>query len=55
MSYRCTIANYLQKEFRKMNGKLELDESYFGGKRKGRRGRGAYNKAIVFGIVSRTI
>jgi len=32
---------------------LELDETYFGGKRKGKRGRGAYNKAIVFGILER--
>ena len=36
-----------------MNGELEMDESYFGGKRKGKRGRGAYNKAIVFGILER--
>jgi transposase len=30
-----------------------MDESYFGGKRKGNRGRGANNKAIVFGILER--
>ena len=32
-------------------GSVELDESYFGGRRKGRRGRGAVGKAVVFGIL----
>ena len=36
-----------------MNGEIEIDETYFGGKRKGKRGRGAENKAIVFGILER--
>jgi len=39
--------------FRKISGELELDETYFGGTRKGKRGRGAYNKAIIFGILER--
>jgi len=34
-------------------GEVEIDESYFGGKRKGNRGRGAYNKVPVFGILER--
>ncbi len=35
-------------------GEIELDESYFGAKRiRGRRGRGAYGKTIVFGIYKR--
>ena len=34
-------------------GQIELDESYFGGRRKGKRGRGAYNKVPVFGILER--
>ena len=34
-------------------GEVEADESYFGGKRKGKRGRGAYNKVPVFGILER--
>lgn len=34
-------------------GEIELDESYFGGKRKGNRGRGAAGKTIVFGILER--
>ena len=34
-------------------GSVELDESYFGGRRKGRRGRGAAGKVVVFGILKR--
>lgn len=34
-------------------GELELDESYFGGVRKGKRGRGAAGKVVVFGILKR--
>jgi len=34
-------------------GEVELDESYFGGKRKGKRGRGAFNKVPVFVILER--
>jgi transposase len=34
-------------------GEVELDESYFGGKRKGNRGRGAAGKVPVFGILER--
>ena len=53
MQFRKRIADYCGEEARKLNGELELDESYFGGKRKGKRGRGANNKAIVFGILER--
>jgi transposase len=34
-------------------GEIELDESYFGGTRKGKRGRGAAGKVVVFGILKR--
>lgn len=51
--FRQMIADHLDKEFTRLSGKLELDETYFGGRRKGKRGRGAYNKAIVFGILER--
>jgi len=34
-------------------GEFEVDESYFGGKRKGKRGRGAAGKVPVFGILKR--
>jgi transposase len=37
----------------KLSGEIELDESYFGGKRKGLRGRGAAGKRIVFGLLER--
>ena len=53
MNFRKDIFNFGANEERKLKGKLELDESYFGGKRKGKRGRGANNKAIVFGILER--
>ena len=32
-------------------GSVELNESYFGGLRKGSRGRGAAGKVVVFGIL----
>jgi transposase len=35
------------------SGEVELDESYFGGHRKGKRGRGAAGKVAVFGILKR--
>jgi len=53
MEYRHTMAEYLREQFKELSGDIEIDESYFGGKRKGKRGRGAYNKAIVFGILER--
>ena len=34
-------------------GEIQLDESYFGGLRKGKRGRGAAGKVVVFGILKR--
>jgi transposase len=34
-------------------GAFEVDESYFGGVRKGKRGRGAVGKVLVFGILKR--
>jgi len=34
-------------------GEIEADESYFGGRRKGKRGRGAAGKVPVFGILKR--
>ena len=36
-----------------LDGRVEIDESYFGGKRKGIRGRGATGKVAVFGILMR--
>jgi transposase len=34
-------------------GEIEVDESYFGGRRKGKRGRGASGKILVFGLLKR--
>ena len=34
-------------------GEIEIDESYFGGVRKGKRGRGASGKVPVFGLLKR--
>jgi transposase len=53
MEFRKLISKYCDNQVKELNGELELDESYFGGKRKGNRGRGAFNKAIVFGILER--
>ncbi len=36
-----------------LDGEIELDESYFGGVRKGKRGRGAAGKVPVFGLLKR--
>ena len=36
-----------------LGGEIEVDESYFGGRRKGKRGRGAEGKIPVFGILKR--
>ncbi len=34
-------------------GEIEVDESYFGGRRKGKRGRGSAGKIPVFGVLKR--
>ncbi len=36
-----------------LSGEIEADESYFGGHRKGKRGRGAAGKIAVFGLLKR--
>lgn len=36
-----------------VDGEIEVDESYFGGHRKGKRGRGAAGKVPVFGLLKR--
>ena len=47
------IALKQQNRIEHFCGKIELDESYFGGHRKGKRGRGAGGKVAVFGILKR--
>ncbi len=39
MHFRKCISAYLEVQFAELNGDLEIDESYFGGKQKGKRGR----------------
>ncbi len=36
-----------------LQGEVEMDEAYFGGRRKGKHGRGAAGKVPVFGILER--
>lgn len=51
---REVIALELEAESEAMfGGEIEVDESYFGGKRKGKRGRGAAGKIPVFGLLKR--
>jgi transposase len=48
------IAFRLAKEAHAIfQGDIEIDESYFGGVRKGMRGRGAAGKVVVFGMLKR--
>jgi transposase len=50
---RCLIAGFCEQES-PFAGQIECDESYFGSRyKKGKRGRGAENKHIVFGIYKR--
>jgi transposase len=63
LSYKTTLKGYdiirhaiveeLAKSDDLLKGEVEADEAYFGGKRKGNRGRGAAGKTIVFGILER--
>ena len=50
---RIVIAKKLETDASLFAGEIELDESYFGGVRKGKRGRGAIGKVPVFGILKR--
>jgi len=50
---RQKIALKQQARTEQFCGDIELDESYFGGVRKGKRGRGAAGKTVVFGILKR--
>ena len=48
------IAAQLEAESHEVfDGEIEVDESYFGGTRKGKRGRGAAGKVPVFGLLKR--
>lgn len=47
------IAEKLSQETPFLSGEVEVDESYFGGHRKGKRGRGSAGKVPVFGLLKR--
>ena len=61
MLYRQNIYDFLSQEFTRLSGEIECDESYFGGKRKGTRGRRGVSrpygrsagKIKVFGMLER--
>ncbi len=50
---RCAIFAHASDANEVMDGEIELDECYFGSRRKGNRGRGAAGKVPVFGILER--
>lgn len=47
------IRKLMSENVSPLTGKVEVDESYFGGRKAGKRGRGASGKAIVMGMVER--
>jgi transposase len=51
---RGIITHHIELENQEIVGdEIEVDESYFGGTRKGKRGRGAAGKVPVFGLLKR--
>ena len=53
LKIRSRISEYCEEQS-PYSGEVELDESYFGPKRiRGKRGRGAGHKTIVFGVFKR--
>jgi transposase len=47
------IRKLMSENVNPLTGEVEIDETYFGGKRKGKRGRGASGKSVVMGIIER--
>jgi transposase len=50
---REALYHLTELEAGKLKGEIELDEAYFGGRRKGKRGRAAAGKSVVFGLLER--
>jgi transposase len=50
---RESLYHTTELEAGQLRGEIELDEAYFGGRRKGKRGRGAAGKSLVFGLLER--
>lgn len=54
MRLREIIAHHQEQESLSIfEGEIEVDESYFGGRRKGQRGRGSVGKVPLFGLLKR--
>lgn len=47
------VRSMLDEDVMSLLGEVEVDETYIGGKRRGKRGRGAEGKSIVMGMVER--
>ena len=47
------IRSLLQEEYEPTSGEFEVDETYIGASKPGKRGRGAGGKAVVFGVAQR--
>lgn len=47
------IYHQCELEGKRLSGDIEIDEAYFGGRRKGKRGRGAAGKSVVLGLLER--
>lgn len=47
------IYHICELEGSKLSGEIEMDEAYFGGRRKGQRGRAVGHKSVVFGLLER--
>ncbi|HRT84711.1 MAG TPA: IS1595 family transposase [Bacteroidales bacterium] len=54
MTHRIRYAMKPQADMPKLKGIVEADETYVGGKARGKRGRGAENKVPVFSLVERS-
>jgi len=52
LALRQIVAEEMEKAA-PLHGEVEVDESYFSGKRKGKRGRGAVGKVPVFSLLKR--
>jgi len=50
---REALFHLTELEAGRLKGDIEVDEAYFGGRRKGKRGRGAAGKSVVFGLLER--
>jgi transposase len=50
---REALFHLTELEGSRLKGEIELDEAYFGGHRKGKRGRAAAGKSVVFGLLER--